>query len=135
MEKSLRPVDEHDTEEYKGLLPSPAEMKLMRDSYKASKRSTEPCTDAFHSRPPIHSTSCHACSLMFLTALRCGVGQRMHGDLAALKDGLTYDDFLALVAMSYLLNLIQPSRCENQQHEEFLKSLTGSLDCAIDAWL
>ena len=59
----------------------------------------------------------------------------MHGDLAALKDGLTYDDFLALVAMSYLLNLIQPSRSENQQHEEFIKSLTGSLDCAIDAWL
>ncbi len=38
MEESLRPVDIHDSEEYKGLLPSPSEMKLMRDSYKASKR-------------------------------------------------------------------------------------------------
>lgn len=36
MEQSTRPVDEHETEEYKSLLPSPSEMKLMRDSYKAS---------------------------------------------------------------------------------------------------
>lgn len=38
MEQSTRPVDEHETEEYKSLLPSLSEMKLTRDSYKASNR-------------------------------------------------------------------------------------------------
>jgi hypothetical protein len=61
--------------------------------------------------------------------------QRLHGKLENLKSGLTYDEFLALVAMSYLLNLIQPSRNQTREHDEFLKSLTCSLDCAIDAWL
>ena len=71
----------------------------------------------------------------FVPPVTCGVIQRLHGSLSALKSGLTYDEFLALVAMSYLLNLIQPARNDTHEHDEFLKSLMGSLDCAIDAWL
>ena len=40
MEQSTRPVDEHESDEYKGLLPSPSEMKLMRDSYKVHNHTT-----------------------------------------------------------------------------------------------
>lgn len=38
MKESLKPADIHDTEEYRRMVPSLSEMKLMRDSYKARKR-------------------------------------------------------------------------------------------------
>lgn len=125
MEQSTRPVDEHDTEEYKGLVPTQAEMKLARDSYKVR-------TYMIACIQP-HLPSVAAKAYLFLQC-SCAT-QRMHGKLAALKDGLTYDEFLALVAMSYLLNLIQPARNETGENADFLNSLTRSLDCAIDAWL
>ena len=64
MEQSTRPGDEHETEEYKSLLPSPSEMKLMRDSYKASKYHGPVHTLTSSRRGVLLSSCCVTCRVV-----------------------------------------------------------------------